>query len=94
MTAWDHHLCRLEAYAAYFQGRALIDQVDILQIPWSTPQVELDQNQEPAPMEHVESPFFHLVHNPTKTTGTAWTQASSGVTVTKLLTCNTQKPDH
>lgn len=91
VTVWDHHLCRLEAYATYFQGRALIDRVEILQIPWSTPLDELDPDQEPAPIENVESPFFHLVHNPTKTAGTAWTQASSGVTVTKLLTCNTLK---
>ncbi|MDT0122621.1 ABC transporter substrate-binding protein [Paenibacillus sp. RRE4] len=91
VTVWDQNLCRLEAYAAYFQGRALIDRVDILQIPWGTPLDELDSDQKPASIENVESPFFHLVHNPTKTTGTAWTQASSGVTVTKLLTCNTQK---
>jgi MarR-like DNA-binding transcriptional regulator SgrR of sgrS sRNA len=91
VTAWDHHLCRLEAYPAYFQGRALIDRVDILQIPWSTSVEKVDENQELESTKHVESPFFHLVHNPSKTASEAWTQASSGVTVTKLLTCNTQK---
>ncbi|MDP9698140.1 MarR-like DNA-binding transcriptional regulator SgrR of sgrS sRNA [Paenibacillus intestini] len=91
VAVWDHHLCRLEAYTTYFQGRSLIDRVDILQIPWGTPLEGLDPNQVPGPTEHVESPFFHLVHNPAKNAGTAWTQASSGVTVTKLLTCNTQK---
>lgn len=91
VTVWDHHLCRLEAYPTYFQGRALLDRVDILQIPWSTPLDELDSNQKRTSFENVESPFFHLVHNPTNTAGTSWTQASSGVTVTKLLTCNTLK---
>ncbi|WP_342555783.1 ABC transporter substrate-binding protein [Paenibacillus sp. FSL R7-0652] len=91
VSVWDNHLCRLEAYPSYFQGRALIDRVDILQIPWGTPEIERRKDQPPEAEEHVESPFFHLVHNPSKKAGTDWTQASSGVTVTKLLTCNTRK---
>ncbi|WP_426334664.1 ABC transporter substrate-binding protein [Paenibacillus silvae] len=90
---WDNHMCRLEAYPMYFQGRALIDRVDILQIPWITAD-KRGENQDLhySANETVESPFFHLMHNPSSTSGTDWTQASSGVTVTKLLTCNTQKP--
>lgn len=93
VTFWDNHMCRLEAYPMYFQGRALIDRVDILQIPWITADKREEyQDLHYGTNETVESPFFHLMLNPSSTSGTGWTQASSGVTVTKLLTCNTQKP--
>ncbi|WP_440119128.1 ABC transporter substrate-binding protein [Paenibacillus sp. QZ-Y1] len=84
VTAWDDHLCRLEAFPMYFQGRAQIDRVDILQIPWSAP-ANLDESQD------IESPFVHLVHNPSLGAGADWAQISAGVMVHKLLTCNTQK---
>ncbi|KGP80537.1 MULTISPECIES: ABC transporter substrate-binding protein [unclassified Paenibacillus] len=84
VTDWDDHLCRLEAFPMYFQGRAHLDRVDILQIPWSAP-AHVDEKQE------IESPFFHLVHNPSSSAGRDWTQISAGVMVCKLLTCNTQK---
>ncbi|MBT2282835.1 SgrR family transcriptional regulator [Paenibacillus polymyxa] len=84
VTAWDDHLCRLEAFSSYFQGRAHMDRVDILQIPWSA-SAKMDDSQE------FETPFFHLVHNPSSSAGAEWTQISAGVMVHKLLTCNTQK---
>jgi MarR-like DNA-binding transcriptional regulator SgrR of sgrS sRNA len=84
VTDWDDHLCRLEAFPMYFQGRAHLDRVDILQIPWSAPAL-VDEKQE------IESPFFHLVHNPSSSAGRDWTQIRAGVMVCKLLTCNTQK---
>jgi len=84
VTAWDDHLCRLEAFSSYFQGRAHMDRVDILQIPWSA-SAKMDDSQD------IETPFFHLVHNPSASAGADWTQISAGVMVHKLLTCNTQK---
>ncbi|KAA8783866.1 ABC transporter substrate-binding protein [Paenibacillus amylolyticus] len=84
VTAWDDHLCRLEAFSSYFQGRAHMDRVDILQIPWSA-SAKIDDSQD------IETPFFHLVHNPSSSEGADWTQISAGVMVQKLLTCNTQK---
>lgn len=84
VTAWDDHLCRLEAFSSYFQGRAHMDRVDILQIPWSA-SAKMDDSQD------IETPFFHLVHNPSSSAGADWTQISAGVMVHKLLTCNTQK---
>ncbi|XVL62908.1 ABC transporter substrate-binding protein [Paenibacillus amylolyticus] len=84
VTAWDDHLCRLEAFSSYFQGRAHMDRVDILQIPWSA-SAKMDDSQD------IETPFFHLVHNPSSSAGADWTQISAGVIVHKLLTCNTQK---
>ncbi|MEK4366355.1 ABC transporter substrate-binding protein [Paenibacillus sp. FSL M8-0212] len=84
VTAWDDHLCRLEAFSSYFQGRAHMDRVDILQIPWSA-SAKMDDSQD------IETPFFHLVHNPSLSAGADWTQISAGVMVHKLLTCNTQK---
>ncbi|QOS78668.1 SgrR family transcriptional regulator [Paenibacillus sp. JNUCC31] len=84
VTTWDDQLCRLEAFPVYFQGRAHLDRVDILQIPWSAP-AHLDESQE------FESPFVHLVHNPSAGAGADWAQISAGVMVHKLLTCNTQK---
>ncbi|WP_339242115.1 ABC transporter substrate-binding protein [Paenibacillus sp. FSL R5-0517] len=84
VTAWDDHLCRLEAFSSYFQGRAHMDRVDILQIPWSA-SAKMDDSQD------IETPFFHLVHNPSSSKGADWTQISAGVMVHKLLTCNTQK---
>ncbi|MGN7412576.1 ABC transporter substrate-binding protein [Paenibacillus sp. SAF-068] len=84
VTAWDDHLCRLEAFSSYFQGRAHMDRVDILQIPWSA-SAKMDDSQD------IETPFFHLVHNPSSSEGADWTQISAGVMVHKLLTCNTQK---
>ena len=84
VALWDEHLCRLEAFPAYFQGRAHLDRVDILQIPWST-QTEWGEHGE------AETPFFHLVQNPVTAQGADWTQISAGVMVNKLLTCNTQK---
>ncbi|PQP81156.1 ABC transporter substrate-binding protein [Paenibacillus sp. PCH8] len=84
VTAWNDHLCRLEAFSSYFQGRAHMDRVDILQIPWSA-SAKMDDSQD------IETPFFHLVHNPPSSEGADWTQISAGVMVHKLLTCNTQK---
>ncbi|MEY8745319.1 ABC transporter substrate-binding protein [Bacillales bacterium AN1005] len=84
VSVWDEHLCRLDAHPAYFQGRAQLDRVEILQIPWSAP---TNWNNHTA----MESPFFHLVHNPLSSTGADWSQISAGVTVRKLITCNTQK---
>ncbi|MCW3791850.1 ABC transporter substrate-binding protein [Paenibacillus sp. LS1] len=84
VTAWDDHVCRLEVFTSYFQGRAHIDRVDILQIPWSS-SAKMDDSQD------IETPFFHLVHNPSSSAGADWTQISAGVMVYKLLTCNTQK---
>ncbi|WP_458126616.1 ABC transporter substrate-binding protein [Paenibacillus sp. Z3-2] len=84
VTAWDDHLCRLEAFSSYFQGRAHMDRVDILQIPWSAT-TKWDDSQD------IETPFIHLVHNPSSSEGADWTQISAGVMVHKLLTCNTQK---
>ncbi|MEO2203765.1 ABC transporter substrate-binding protein [Paenibacillus pabuli] len=84
VALWDEHLCRLEAFPAYFQGRAHLDRVDILQIPWSTQTVWGEHGE-------AETPFFHLVQNPVTAQGADWTQISAGVMVNKLLTCNTQK---
>ncbi|MGG4128202.1 ABC transporter substrate-binding protein [Paenibacillus illinoisensis] len=84
VTLWDEHLCRLEAFPAYFQGRAHLDRVDILQIPWSA-ETEWGEHGE------AETPFFHLVPNPAAAKGADWIQISAGVMVNKLLTCNTQK---
>ena len=61
-----------------------MDRVDILQIPWSA-SAKMDDSQD------IETPFFHLVHNPSSSAGAEWTQISAGVMVHKLLTCNTQK---
>lgn len=84
VTRWDRHVCMLEAFPSYFQGRAHLDRVEILQIPWSS-------RHELAEHHNEETPFFHLVHNPSNPSGNEWSQVGAGVTVHKLMTCNTQK---
>lgn len=78
--------CVLEVFKPHFQGRAHLDQVEIIHIPWNVAQDQLEQ---PDP----QSPF-HMMHQHTSSPSAdhgAWSQMHSPVTVRKFVTCNTRK---
>ncbi|WP_042169239.1 ABC transporter substrate-binding protein [Paenibacillus gorillae] len=72
--------CVLEAFGSYFQGRAHLDRVEIVHVPWGLS----EEAAEPS------SPF-HLIHNPAEAGSGGWSQIHSRTTVRKFVTCNTQK---
>ncbi|WP_058830989.1 ABC transporter substrate-binding protein [Paenibacillus polymyxa] len=85
VTEMNESLCLLEAFAPYFQGRAHLDRVEIVQLPWAT-------KLESSDMEDTAS-SFHIIHNPilARDTDTAWSQIHSAASVRKFITCNTHK---
>lgn len=86
VTEMNESLCILEAFAPYFQGRAHLDRVEIVQLPWAAkPESAADTADTVSP--------FHIIHNPVLAgnTDTAWSQIHSAASVRKFITCNTHK---
>ncbi|ASR45278.1 ABC transporter substrate-binding protein [Paenibacillus kribbensis] len=85
VTEMNESLCTLEAFAPYFQGRAHLDRVEIVQLPWAT-KLESSDTEDNASS-------FHIIHNPISAGGTdaAWSQIHSAASVCKFITCNTYK---
>ncbi|MCC3379607.1 ABC transporter substrate-binding protein [Paenibacillus farraposensis] len=85
VTEMNESLCILEAFAPYFQGRAHLDRVEIVQLPWAT-KLESSDTEDTASS-------FHIIHNPISEGGTdaAWSQIHSAASVCKFITCNTHK---
>ncbi len=79
VTEMSESVCVLEVFAPYFQGRAHLDRVEIVHVPWET------EN------SHVEalSPF-HVIRSPSSAEEN-WSHIHSGTTVRKFVTCNTKK---
>ncbi|MFD1776176.1 ABC transporter substrate-binding protein [Paenibacillus rhizophilus] len=73
-------LCVLEAFPYYFQGRAQLDRVEILHVPWDT---------EPSA---ADSGFpFHIIQNPRPEESAEWSRIHTETSVRKFITCNTKK---
>lgn len=72
--------CVLEVFPYYFQGRAHLDRVEILYVPWDTETASAD----------TES-AFHVIQNPTSTHLSTWSRIHSESFIRKFVTCNTQK---
>lgn len=79
VTVMEQDVCVLEVFPYYFQGRAHLDRVEVIHLPWR-----------PAEDDGTLSPF-HIVHNPSETGGGAWTRMHSETHVRKFVTCNTKK---
>ncbi|MGV7118875.1 ABC transporter substrate-binding protein [Paenibacillus kyungheensis] len=78
--------CVLEVFKPHFQGRAHLDQVEIIHIPWNVAPDQLEQPDRQSP--------FHMMHQHTSGSASeqgAWSQMHSPVTVRKFVTYNTRK---
>ncbi len=78
--------CVLEVFKPHFQGRAHLDQVEIIHIPWNVAPDQLEQPDRQSP--------FHMMHQHTSRSSSeqgAWSQMHSPVTVRKFVTYNTRK---
>ena len=72
--------CVLEVFPYYFQGRAHLDRVEILYVPWDT---ETDSSD--------TGSAFHVIQNPSSTNSSSWSRIHSESYIRKFVTCNTQK---
>jgi SgrR family transcriptional regulator len=79
LTEMNENMCLLEVFTPYFQGRAHLDRVEIVHVPWTT---HTDSSDNLSP--------FHVIPNPSPAEQ-AWSQIHSQTTVRKFITCNTQK---
>ena len=79
VTEMSEGVCVLEVFTPYFQGRAHLDRVEIVHVPWETENSHGDSL----------SPF-HVMHSPSAAEKT-WSHVHSDTTVRKFITCNTQK---
>lgn len=76
----SEELCVLEVFPYYFQGRAHLDRVEILHMPFGTDSTVPDTG-----------PAFHVIPNPSLEGGTRWSRIHSESYVRKFVTCNTKK---
>ncbi|AOZ93049.1 ABC transporter substrate-binding protein [Paenibacillus crassostreae] len=83
VTEFNDSVCVLEVFPHYFQGRAHLDRVEIIQIPWSMGKESSDQIEPISP--------FHIIHNHASGAESSWSQIHSGASVRKFITCNTKK---
>lgn len=74
--------CVLEVFPYYFQGRAHLDRVEIIYVPW-----RLD----PAPLEPETGSAFHVIPNPSAAGADSLSRIHSASSVCKFVTCNTKK---
>ncbi|WP_046227440.1 ABC transporter substrate-binding protein [Paenibacillus dauci] len=83
MVEQSEERCVLEVFKPYFQGRAHLDRVEIIHIPWSVSGNRADPADPVSP--------FHLIPNPSVPDDHSWSQLPSPVSVRKFITFNTQK---
>ncbi|MGF7047859.1 MarR-like DNA-binding transcriptional regulator SgrR of sgrS sRNA [Paenibacillus sp. DS2015] len=83
VTEMNNTVCVLEAFTHYFQERAHLDRVEILQIPWGNEPESPEQGEHTSP--------FHVLLSPSSAEGQSWSQIHSEASVRKFVTCNTQK---
>lgn len=72
--------CVLEVFPYYFQGRAHLDRVEILYVPWGIT----------LPPSGTGSPF-HVIPNPSAEDSAALSRIHSESSVRKFVTCNTKR---
>lgn len=76
----NEDMCALEVFPYYFQGRAHLDRVEILYVPWDIASAAAETS----------SPF-HIIPNPTAAGSAVWSRIHSESSVRKFITCNTKK---
>ncbi|MFS0724562.1 ABC transporter substrate-binding protein [Paenibacillus sp. 1P07SE] len=76
---WEPALCVLEANPHYHLGRAQLDRVEIVHVPWASGHAQPDPH---AP--------FHIMHH-AGAPDTGWSRISSETRVCKFITCNTKR---
>lgn len=77
ITEMNAGMCVLEVFTPYFQGRAHLDRVEVVHVPWDTPSTSSDNP-------------FHIIHNPSSTED-SWSQLHSDTLIRKFITFNTKK---
>ncbi|MNM15844.1 HTH-type transcriptional regulator SgrR [compost metagenome] len=80
VAEFTRDMCVLEAFSPYFLGRAHLDRVEILYIPWSA---------EPSAAES-GSPF-HVIPNPKDGHAGGWSRIQPETLIAKFITFNTKK---
>lgn len=79
VTEMNEDICVLEVFPYYFQGRAHLDRVEILYVPWDLEAVSSDMDS-----------AFHVIQNPSSESS-SWSRIHSESSIRKFVTCNTQK---
>ncbi|ULO05542.1 SgrR family transcriptional regulator [Paenibacillus sp. 19GGS1-52] len=72
--------CVLEVFPYYFQGRAHLDRVEVIYVPWDI---------EAASAENGAA--FHVIQNPSSADPSSWSRIHSASSTRKFVTCNTKK---
>ncbi|MEC0169364.1 ABC transporter substrate-binding protein [Paenibacillus graminis] len=80
LVEMSEELCVLEVFPYYFQGRAHLDRVEILHVPFGIEQAQPDTVS-----------AFHVIQNPTSADASSWSRIHSESYVRKFVTCNTKK---
>ncbi len=80
LVEMNEDMCALEVFPYYFQGRAHLDRVEILYVPWDI-----------ASAEGETSSPFHIIPNPATSGSAVWSRIHSESSVRKFITCNTKK---
>ncbi|MFF2016102.1 ABC transporter substrate-binding protein [Paenibacillus sp. NPDC058177] len=80
VTEMHEHLCVLEVFPYYFQGRAHLDRVEIIYVPWEIDASSADSGA-----------AFHVIQNPSAPESSSWSRMHSESSTRKFVTCNTHK---
>ncbi|WP_310832761.1 ABC transporter substrate-binding protein [Paenibacillus pedocola] len=80
LVEMNEDMCALEVFPYYFQGRAHLDRVEILYVPWDIASAAAETS----------SPF-HIIPNPATAGSAVWSRIHSESSVRKFITCNTKK---
>ncbi|WP_379134802.1 ABC transporter substrate-binding protein [Paenibacillus sp. sgz500958] len=83
VSGMNEDSCELEVFPYYFQGRAHLDRVEIIYVPWNTANSSADTGS-----------AFHVIQNPATDDPSdplSWSRIQSESSVRKFVTCNTKK---
>jgi len=92
VTQMNGTVCVMEAFGPCFQGRAHLDRVEIVHVPWAAEAMAKESGGEragSADQADQVSPF-HVIPN-AAAGDSGWSRIHSETTVRKFVTCNTQK---
>jgi len=84
VTLMNDSICVMEAFGPYFQGRAHLDRVEIVHVPWASGDTAGGGG-----TAETLSPFHVIPNAPAEDAG--WSRIESETTVRKFFTCNTKK---
>jgi len=95
VTQMNETVCVMEAFGPCFQGRAHLDRVEIVHVPWAAEAMTGDGHRMGAAeggsgSAPDQSSPFHVIPN-ASAGESGWSRIHSETTVRKFVTCNTQK---